>query len=283
MAMRRALLGSKLLVGAATTAFVFGDWSVDASHAENATNASFPWSHAPMTKGYDHNSLRRGYEVYRQVCSTCHSINLLAFRNLIGVSHTEEQVVALAKSFEVQDGFGDDGEPYMRPGKPSDKFPAPYPNVETARFANGGAVPPDLSLIVKMRGEGEDSPVAGPNYIFSLLTGFSEPPHGMHLLPGQHYNVYFDAGRIAMAPPLVHEGIEYEDGVVASESQQAKDVTTFLCWAGAPEHDTRKQAGLLAMGAAGVSFFFLGYHKRWRWSFVRHKRVTYIPPVNKGY
>jgi ubiquinol-cytochrome c reductase cytochrome c1 subunit len=274
--MRRALqVGGKLVTGVATTAYVFGDWNVEASHAENATNATQPWSHQDMTKGYDHNSLRRGYEVYRQVCSTCHSIDLLAFRNLVGVTHTEEQAVALAKSFEITDGFADDGEPFVRPGKLSDGFPKPYPNIETARFANGGAVPPDLSLIVKMRGEGEDSPTAGPNYIYSLLTGFSEPPHGVHLLPGQNYNVYYDGGRIAMAAPLVHEGLEYEDGVVATESQQAKDVTTFLCWAGAPEHDTRKQAGLKAMLGTAVIAGFLGYQKRWRWSFVRHKKVTF--------
>lgn len=259
----------------ASTAYVFGDWKVDASHAENAPAAAFPWSHANFNKGYDAASLRRGYEVYRQVCSTCHSIDLLAFRNLVGVTHTTEQAVALANSFEITDGFQDDGEPLVRPGKISDKFPAPYPNIETARFANGGAVPPDLSLIVKMRGEGEDSPVAGPNYVFSLLTGFSEPPHGLHLMTGQHYNVYFDGGRIAMAPPLVHEGLEYEDGTPATECQQAKDVTTFLCWAGAPEHDTRKRVGIAACTGAAVSAFFLGYHKRWRWSYVRHRRVTY--------
>lgn len=228
-----------------------------------------------MTKGYDHNSLRRGYEVYRQVCSTCHSIDMLAFRNLVGVTHTEEQAVALAKSFEIADGFDDTGEPYVRPGKLADSFPKPYPNVETARYANGGAIPPDLSLIVKMRGEGEDSPTAGPNYIFSLLTGFSQPPHGMHLLPGQNYNAYFDGGRIAMAAPLVHEGIEYEDGVIATESQQAKDVTAFLCWASSAEHDNRKQVGLLTLGGTAFAMFFLGYHKRWRWSFVRHRRITY--------
>jgi ubiquinol-cytochrome c reductase cytochrome c1 subunit len=274
--MRRAFqVGSKFAAGAAATAYVFGDWNVDASHAENAPSATFPWPHQAMTKGYDHNSLRRGYEVYRQVCSTCHSIDLIAFRNLVGVTHTEEQATILAKSFEVTDGFSDDGEPYVRPGKLSDSFPKPYPNVETARYANGGAVPPDLSLIVKMRGEGEDASHDGPNYIYSLLTGFSTPPHGLHLLPGQHYNVYFDGGRIAMGPPLIHEGIEFEDGVIATESQQAKDVTAFLCWAGAPEHDTRKQVGLLSVGATMFATFFLGYHKRWRWSFVRHRRITF--------
>lgn len=233
-----------------------------------------------MTKGFDHRSLRRGYEVYRQVCSTCHSIDLLNFRNLVGVTHTTEQAVAIAKTFEVSDGFDDCGEPFVRPGKLSDPFPPPYPNIETARFANGGAVPPDLSLIVKMRGEGEDTPTAGPNYIFSLLTGFSEPPHGMAMMSGQHYNVYFDGGKIAMGPPLIHEGIEFEEGdmqrgVVATESQQAKDVTTFLCWAGSPEHDNRKKVGLKAMAGVAFCSFFLGYHKRWRWSFVRHRRVTF--------
>jgi ubiquinol-cytochrome c reductase cytochrome c1 subunit len=271
----RVLTVGKVLTGVASTAYVFGDWTVDASHAENAAAAAQPWSHQGMMKGYDHNSLRRGYEVYRQVCSTCHSIDLLAFRNLVGVTHTEEQAVALAKSYDVIDGFDDMGEPFERPGKLSDMFPKPYPNPETARFANNGAIPPDLSLIVKMRGEGEDTTSAGPNYIYSLLTGYSTPPHGMELLPGQHYNVYFDGGRIAMTPPLNHEGLEYEDGVIATESQMAKDVTTFLCWAGSPEHDVRKQGGLIACTGLAFSAFFLGYHKRWRWSFVRHRRITF--------
>jgi ubiquinol-cytochrome c reductase cytochrome c1 subunit len=276
MSLRRILLqSSKVLAGAGATAYVFGDWKVDASHAENAPPTAQPWSHQDMLKGYDHNSLRRGYEVYRQVCSTCHSIDLLAFRNLVGVTHTEAQAVQLAKSFTVADGFDEMGEVYERPAKLSDMFPKPYPNIETARFANNGAVPPDLSLIVKMRGEGEDSPTGGPNYVYSLLTGYSEPPHGIHLMDGQHYNVYFDGGRIGMTPPLIHEGLDYEDGVIATESQMAKDVTTFLCWAGAPEHDVRKQCGLVAMGGAAFASVFLGYHKRWRFSFFRHRRVTW--------
>ncbi|KAH0617306.1 hypothetical protein JD844_015343 [Phrynosoma platyrhinos] len=136
---------------------------------------NYPWSHNGLLSALDHSSIRRGYAVYKQVCSACHSMEYLAFRNLIGVSHTEAEAKALAEEIEVQDGPDENGEMFMRPGKLSDYFPKPYPNPEAARAANNGAVPPDLSYIVNARHGGED-------YVFSLLTGYCDPPAGVLLI-----------------------------------------------------------------------------------------------------
>lgn len=205
-------------------------------------------------------------------------MNFVRFRELVGFTHTKEQAKALAESYEIQDGFDDTGEPAFRKGKLSDAMPAPYPNVETARYANNGAEPPDLSLIVKARGESEDSNAGvSHDYIFALLTGFGhEPPFGVTVSKGQYYNPWFPGGAIAMAPPLVHEGVEFEDGVYASEAQQAKDVTAFLCFASEPFHDERKRAGFAAINAFIIAAIAAGWRKRWRWNSVKNSRTTYI-------
>lgn len=150
---------------------------------------SYPWSHQGKYNSFDSASLRRGFEVYRQVCSTCHSLEYIHYRNLIGNTHTEEQAKALAQSIEVSDGPDDNGEMFDRPGKLADALPKPYANDEAGRAANNGALPPDLSLITKARPHGED-------YIFALLTGYSEPPAGFALRPGLYYNRYFAGGAL---------------------------------------------------------------------------------------
>ncbi|XP_041946328.1 cytochrome c1, heme protein, mitochondrial isoform X2 [Alosa sapidissima] len=166
---------------------------------------SYPWSHAGLVSSLDHASVRRGYQVYKQVCSACHSMEYLAFRNLVGVSHTEAEVKVLAEEIEVVDGPDDTGEMFTRPGKLSDYFPKPYPNPEAARVANNGALPPDLSYIVNARHGGED-------YVFSLLTGYCDPPAGVELREGLYYNPYFPGQAIGMAPPIYNEVLEYDDG-----------------------------------------------------------------------
>ncbi|KAI2663853.1 Cytochrome c1, heme protein, mitochondrial [Labeo rohita] len=191
---------------------------------------SYPWSHNGMLSSLDHASIRRGYQVYKQVCAACHSMEYLAFRNLVGVSHTEAEVKTLAEEVEVVDGPDDTGEMFTRPGKPSDYFPKPYANPEAARAANNGALPPDLSYIVNARHGGED-------YVFSLLTGYCDPPAGVSLREGLYYNPYFPGQAIGMAPPIYNEVLEFEDGTPATMSQVAKDVCTFLRWAAEPEHD----------------------------------------------
>ncbi|KAG8548186.1 hypothetical protein GDO81_026245, partial [Engystomops pustulosus] len=166
---------------------------------------SYPWSHGGFLSSLDHASVRRGYEVYKQVCAACHSMDYIAFRNLVGVSHTEAEAKALAEEFEILDGPDDNGEMFTRPGKLSDHFPKPYPNPEAARASNNGALPPDLSYIANARHGGED-------YIFSLLTGYCEPPAGVTMREGLYFNPYFLGQAIAMAPPIYDEVLEYSDG-----------------------------------------------------------------------
>uniref|UniRef100_A0A8C7D523 ERGIC and golgi 3 n=1 Tax=Oncorhynchus kisutch TaxID=8019 RepID=A0A8C7D523_ONCKI len=207
---------------------------------------NYPWTHSGMLSALDHASIRRGYQVYKQVCSACHSMEYLAFRNLVGVSHTEAEVKVLAEEIEVVDGPDESGEMFTRPGKLSDYFPKPYPNPEAARVANGGALPPDLSYIVNARHGGED-------YVFSLLTGYCEPPAGVEVREGLYYNPYFPGQAIGMAPPIYNEVLEFEDGTPATMSQVAKDVCTFLRWAAEPEHDQRKRMGLKVSWQGGAN------------------------------
>uniref|UniRef100_A0A672HM02 Cytochrome c1, heme protein, mitochondrial n=1 Tax=Salarias fasciatus TaxID=181472 RepID=A0A672HM02_SALFA len=206
----------------------------------------YPWSHAGPLSSLDHASVRRGYQVYKQVCSACHSMEYLAFRNLVGVSHTEDEVKAIAEEVEVVDGPDENGEMFTRPGKLSDYFPKPYANPEAARVANNGALPPDLSYIVNARHGGED-------YVFSLLTGYCEPPAGVSIL-------------------------EYDDGTPATMSQVAKDVCTFLRWAAEPEHDQRKRMGLKLLMGSAILVPLLYYMKRHRWSVLKSRKIAYRPP-----
>ncbi|XP_027767016.1 cytochrome c1, heme protein, mitochondrial, partial [Empidonax traillii] len=237
---RRALAALGVLAAAAggslSLALSLGGGPLSAGELELHPPA-FPWSHGGPLQALDHASLRRGFQVYRQVCSACHSLEYVAFRNLIGVTHTEAEAKALAEEVEVQDGPDENGEMFMRPGKISDYFPRPYPNPEAARAANNGALPPDLSYIVNARHGGED-------YVFSLLTGYCDPPAGVSVREGLHYNPYFPGQAIGMAPPIYDEVLEFDDGTPATMSQIAKDVCTFLRWAAEPEHDHRKRMGL---------------------------------------
>uniref|UniRef100_A0A3Q1H146 Cytochrome c1, heme protein, mitochondrial n=2 Tax=Acanthochromis polyacanthus TaxID=80966 RepID=A0A3Q1H146_9TELE len=231
----------------------------------------YPWSHAGPLSSLDHASIRRGYQVYKQVCSACHSMEYLAFRNLVGVSHTEDEVKAIAEEIEVVDGPDDNGEMFTRPGKLSDYFPKPYPNPEAARAANNGALPPDLSYIVNARHGGED-------YVFSLLTGYCEPPAGVAVREGLYYNPYFPGQAIGMAPPIYNEILEYDDGTPATMSQVAKDVCTFLRWAAEPEHDQRKRMGLKLLMGSAILVPLLYYMKRHRWSVLKSRKIAYRPP-----
>ena len=203
----------------------------------------------------DHESVRRGYQVYKQVCSACHSMRYLAYRNLVDIAYTEDEAKAEASEIQVLDGPDENGEMFERPGKLSDYFPKPYPNDAAAAAANNGAIPPDLSYIALARHGGED-------YIYHLLTSYCDPPAGVELREGQHFNPYFQGGAIGMAPPLYNEVIEYEDGTPATQSQLAKDVCTFLVWAGSPEHDMRKKIGLK------VRFYWRNLNKELNWKFI---------------
>ncbi|MEM6781690.1 MAG: cytochrome c1 [Pseudomonadota bacterium] len=186
---------------------------------------------------YDRGALQRGFQVYKQVCSACHSMKLLSYRNLADLGYTENEVKAIAREYTVTDGPDDEGEMFERPALPSDRFVSPYPNAEAAKFANNGAYPVDMSLIAKAR-------KYGPDYIYALLTGYAEAPAEKELLPGQHYNKYMAGNIIAMAAPLSDGLVAYEDGSATTVSQYAKDVSEFLMWAAEPKLEDRKQTGV---------------------------------------
>ena len=198
------------------------------------------WSFKGVTGKFDRASLQRGYQVYTEVCASCHSMNLVSYRNLGepgGPEFSVEQVKAIAANFEVEDGPNSDGEMFTRPGRPSDKFVSPYPNVQAATAANGGAYPPDMSVLVKARKGGSD-------YIYSVLMGYEDPPAGFELEEGVYYNKYMDGQKIKMSNPLSEGIVTYADGTQTTQAQMAKDVTTFLTWTAEPHLETRHKMGV---------------------------------------
>ena len=197
------------------------------------------WSFKGVTGKFDRSSLQRGYQVYKEVCASCHSMRLLSYRNLGekgGPEFSITEVKDIASSFEVTDGPDSQGEMFTRPGRPSDRFVSMYPNVEAATAANGGAYPPDMSVLVKSRKGGAD-------YIYSVLMGYDEPPANLKLDDGVYYNKYMDGNKIKMAKPLMEGIITYSDGTNATEDQMAKDVTAFLTWAAEPHLEARHKMG----------------------------------------
>lgn len=240
--------------------------SVEAS--EGLRPASYPWSHSSPWQGLDHASIRRGFQVYKQVCATCHSLERIAYRNLVGVAYTEAEMKAMAAEATVIDGPDAEGEMFERPGKLSDYMPKPYPNEQAARFSNNGAYPPDLSLVVKAREDRED-------YLYALLTGYKEPPAGISIRGGLHYNPYFPGGAIAMAKALSDNQVEYDDGTPATISQMAKDVTTFLTWAAEPELDDRKKMGIKTVLVLISIAIPTLYYKRLKWSVIKNRVIMF--------
>ena len=217
--------------------------------------------------------LRRGFQVYQEVCSSCHSLSRIPFRSLVGVTHTVDEAKAMAEENEYDGEPNDEGDIEKRPGKLSDYLPSPYKNDEAARAANNGALPPDLSLIVKARHGGCD-------YIFSLLTGYpDEPPAGVKLAEGLNFNPYFPGTGIAMARVLYNELVEYEDGTPASTSQMAKDVVEFLNWSAEPEMDQRKKMGMKVI-IIGTGLWALSvWVKRYKWAPIKARKLVYNPPA----
>jgi len=201
------------------------------------------WSFKGFFGKFDRSSLQRGYQVYTEVCAACHSLNYLSYRNLSekgGPEFSKEQVKIMASQFIVMDGPNNDGEMFERPGRPSDKFVSPYPNKQAAIAANGGAYPPDMSVLVKARQGGAD-------YIYSVLMGYYEPPTGYQLDDGVYYNAYMSGNNIKMSKPLMDDLVEYADGTLATEDQMARDVVTFLAWAAEPHLESRHKMGFRAI------------------------------------
>ena len=197
------------------------------------------WSFEGVFGTFDRASLQRGYQVYQEVCSGCHSVQYLSYRNLSeegGPEFSLDEAKAIAAQFEVTDGPNEDGEMFTRPGRLSDKFVSPFPNAKAAAAANGGAYPPDMSVLAKARKGGAD-------YIYSLLMGYEKAPAGYELDDGVYYNKYMPGHKIKMAEPISDGVVEYVDGTETSKAQIAKDVTTFLVWAADPHLEARHKMG----------------------------------------
>ncbi len=206
--------------------------------AEKVAIPSQDWSFSGIFGTFDIAQLQRGFQVYREVCAGCHGIQYIAFRNLLDLGYPEDDAKALAAEYSVPDGPDEDGEMFERPAILADRIPSPYPNDNAARAANGGALPPDLSLLAKAR-------IGGPDYLHALLIGYpEEPPPGVELMDGMYYNAYFPGHQIAMPAPLSEELVEYADGTPATVEQMSRDVTAFLMWTAEPTLEVRKRTGV---------------------------------------
>jgi ubiquinol-cytochrome c reductase cytochrome c1 subunit len=229
--------------------------------ARAADEPSLPrqqWSFDGVFGTYDRASAQRGFQVYKEICSVCHPVKHLHFRDLTDIGYSEDQVKAIAAGYQVTDGPNDEGQMFQRPGRPSDPIPGPFPNDQAARAANNGALPPDQSLIVKAR-------PGGPDYVYGILIGYKDAPAGFNLLAGMNYNEFFPGHQIAMPPPLSDNAVTFADGVPATVPQMAHDVTTFLTWAAEPRLEDRHRTGfkviLFLVVAAGV--FYAAKRKIW--------------------
>jgi cytochrome c1 len=235
------------------------------------------WSFDGPFGAYNPEQLQRGYGVYKRICSNCHSMRLLSYRNLGeggGPEFSPEAVKALAEEIQVTDGPNDKGEMYQRPGRPSDHFRSPYPNDEAARAANRGALPPDLSVMAKAR-------PGGPDYIYALLTGYKDTPQGFDLTQGMQYNVAFPGHQVAMPPPLADGLVTYADGTKETADNYARDVAAFLMWAAEPKLQERHMLGarvIVFLFALAVAMFLA---KRVVWAGVHgHAKRRAKPPLD---
>jgi ubiquinol-cytochrome c reductase cytochrome c1 subunit len=249
--------------------FFFGSQTSFLASEDAAHPAEYPFNHKKWNESFDARSIRRGFQVFKEVCSSCHGMNKFAFRQLTGVGYSQNEVKEIAASFDIRDKVPDDkGKPVVRPGIVSDYIQSPYVNTQEARYMNGGALPPDLSLVVKARDRGED-------YVFSILTGYCDPPAGMEVREGLYYNPYFPGGALAMYPPLSDGRVEYPDGTKATVSQMAKDVSTFLAYSSSKEQDDRKKMGIKAIVGTFALLVIVYYHKKFRWNLIMHRRVKF--------
>jgi ubiquinol-cytochrome c reductase cytochrome c1 subunit len=220
------------------------------------------WTFSGLFGHYDRASLQRGFQVYREVCSSCHGLDYIAFRNLADLGYNEDEIKSIAAEYEIVDGPDEEGEFFTRSGVPADKLPNPFPNENAARAANGGAYPPDLSLTVKANANGAD-------YIYSLLTSYKDAPVDVNLPDGMHYNEAFTGRLIAMPQPLYGDDITLAGEGDASIEGLAADVTSFLAWTAEPEMETRKRIGIAVMVFL-LAMCFISYGSmRYVWSDVK--------------
>jgi ubiquinol-cytochrome c reductase cytochrome c1 subunit len=274
---------SRRILFAALCAVSLSGVAVQAALAQDAPPRQ-SWSFSGPFGIYDQGQLQRGFKIYREVCSTCHSIKLLSFRNLAdpgGPAFTEAQAAAIAATFQVTDGPNDQGAMFQRPGAIADYFPPPFPNDNAARAALGGKLPPDMSVLAKARSYEWGFPTFifdafrmyqedGPDYIHAILNGYTNPPSGFVLPPGGQYNKYFAGGAIGMPQPLSDGQVEYTDGTPTTVDQYGRDVAAFLMWVAEPTLDARKRLGFQVMIFLLVFAGLLYFTKKQVWHEVLH-------------
>ena len=244
---------------------IFGSMAISAEKSDKLLTTDWTFK-GPFGK-FDRASLQRGYQVYTEVCASCHSMKYLTYRNLAekgGPEFSELEAKAIAASFELTDGPDSTGEMFVRPAKLSDKFVMPYANEQEAKSANGGAYPPDMSVLVKARKGGAD-------YIYSLLLGYSDPPEGIKLDDGVYYNKYMYGNKIKMPAPLSDDLIEYTDGTKATAEQMSKDVTSFLMWSAEPHLEQRHKTGFRVISYLIILTILVYFTMKKIWSRVEPK------------
>ena len=232
------------------------------SHGANTNYLNTDWNFKGIFGTFDRASLQRGYQVYQEVCAGCHSAQHLSYRNLSekgGPEFSVEEAKAIASQFEVEDGPNSDGEMFMRPARLSDKFVSPYPNIEASTSANGGAYPPDMSVLTKARAGGAD-------YLYSLLLGYEDPPEGFELDEGVYYNKFMSGNKIKMSAPLDDDLVTYADGTKATTEQMAKDVTSFLVWAAEPHLESQHKMGFRTIIYLLILLSLVYFSKQKVWS-----------------
>lgn len=235
------------------------------------------WPSQGYFGSFDKSSLQRGLQVYTEVCSSCHGLRLLSYRDIGDLGFSPAEVKAYARQFEVMGEPNEDGETQLRPAEPADRFVEPYANEQEARALNNGALPPDLSLIVKARNTGKGNffvnaydmlrgrgYASGADYVYALLTGYEDPPAGVEIADGMYYNKWFSGGAIAMAQPI-YEGDDFADGTEATIEQQARDVTSFLMWASEPRLEDRRAMGIKVLLFLAIFTIVLFLLKRRVW------------------
>lgn len=248
---------NRLIVTATLSAVMVSGLQVGANAAGPAVDLlERDWSFNGVFGQFDRAAAQRGFQVYRAVCSGCHGVEYMAFRTLADLGYDEDMIKAIAAEYTVIDGPDSDGEMFERDGIPADLVPSPYPNKQAAAAANGGKAPPDLSLITKARG-------GGPDYVYSMLQGYVEPPEGFEVPDGSYYNAYYPGHVIAMPQVLYGDDVEYMDGTEATLEQQAADLGQFLHWVAEPKLEERKSTGLASMLFLVIfTGIFYAYKKR---------------------
>ena len=243
-------------------AFLFAMPFAALSEEKNINFIETNWSFKGIFGTFDRASLQRGYQVYQEVCSGCHSVQHLSYRNLSengGPEFSIEEAKAIASQFEVEDGPNSEGEMFMRNARLSDKFVKPYSNVQASTSANGGAYPPDMSVLAKAR-------TGGADYIYSLLLGYEEAPEGLELDDGVYYNKYMPGNKIKMSEPLSDGIVEYLDGTEPSKKQMAKDVTAFLVWSSEPHLESQHKMGFKTIIYLIILLTLVYFSKQKLWS-----------------